>query len=78
MSTPSRLYDMVIGASTVGTYTNSPPLYVGMSSSFTGASVPAKSLSWAARSLRPVPEPPPEYSIVRSGASVSSAAIASL
>ena len=43
--TPSRLYDTVIGAATVGKYRNSPPLKLALSSSFTRLSVPAHALA---------------------------------
>src|SRR3954454_2437314 len=77
LSTLGRLYDMVIGAITVGTYTKSPPLNFALSSSLTTPSVPAKSTTCACRSERPWPDPPPPYSTVSPEATSDSSAIAS-
>src|SRR3954451_5017094 len=77
LSTLGRLYDIVIGARTVGTYTKSPPLNFALSSSLTVPSVPAKSTTCACRSERPWPDPPPPYSTVSPEATSDSSAIAS-
>src|SRR6266498_5494872 len=55
LSTPDRLYEIVIGAATVGTYRYEPA--ATPSASLTVLSVPAKSVRPLPNSFLPVPEP---------------------
>src|SRR5215467_930012 len=57
--TPDRLYDIVIGPSMTGKYSTVLPLKFATSSEGIGESEPAKLTTPAARSERPLPEPPP-------------------
>src|SRR5215471_8195832 len=57
--TPDRLYDIVIGPSMTGKYSTVLPLKFATSSEGIGESEPAKMTTPAARSERPLPEPPP-------------------
>src|SRR4051794_5684835 len=61
LSTPLTLYDSVIGPSRTGKYRIGS---AGLSASANAASDPAKSTVLLARSVRPLPEPPPPYVIV--------------
>ena len=53
-----RLYDTVIGATTVGKY-NTVPAYLDLSACLMSESVPAQFTTPSARSDLPCPEPPP-------------------
>ena len=57
--TPDRLYDTVIGPIRTGKYSTFLPLKFAVSSGGIGESEPAKSTTPEARSVRPLPEPPP-------------------
>ena len=57
--TPDRLYDIVIGPSMIGKYSTVLPLKFATSSEGIGESEPANWTTPAARSERPLPEPPP-------------------
>src|SRR5215471_464353 len=57
--TPDRLYDSVIGPSMTGKYSTVLPLKFATSSEGIGESEPANWTTPAARSERPLPEPPP-------------------
>src|SRR5262245_5946739 len=56
LSTPFRLYETVIGPSSTGKYRIGS---AGLSLSAKAASEPAKLTTFWARSVRPLPEPPP-------------------
>src|SRR5215831_1205929 len=56
---PDRLYESVIGPTTTGKYSTVLPLKLPFSSSGIVESEPAKSTTPEARSVRPLPEPPP-------------------
>jgi hypothetical protein len=57
--TPDRLYDTVMGPITTGKYSTVFPVKFDFSLSGTGESEPAKLTTPEARSVRPLPEPPP-------------------
>src|SRR5215471_18777309 len=57
--TPDRLYDIVIGPITTGKYSTVLPEKFDASLEGIGESEPAKLTVPAARSVRPLPEPPP-------------------
>src|SRR5579871_6054230 len=57
--TPLRLYDTVMGAATVGKYRTVPPLKVDSVPGAMALSEPAHWTTWPARSVLPLPEPPP-------------------
>src|SRR5579859_925740 len=57
--TPDRLYDIVIGPRKSGKYSTFLPLKLAVSSEGIGESEPANWTTPEARSLRPLPEPPP-------------------
>src|SRR5579859_597375 len=57
--TPGRLYEIVIGPMITGKYSTVLPLKFGISSDGMGESEPAKLTVPEARSVRPLPEPPP-------------------
>src|SRR5579859_2031289 len=57
--TPGRLYDMVIGPRRTGKYSTVLPLKFAASAEGIGESEPAKLTTPEARSVRPLPEPPP-------------------
>src|SRR6516162_6616736 len=57
--TPDRLYDSVIGPITTGKYSTVLPAKFDASLEGTGESEPAKLTTPGARSVRPLPEPPP-------------------
>ena len=57
--TPDRLYDTVIGLRRMGKYSTVLPLKFAISSEGIGESDPANWTTPAARSERPLPEPPP-------------------
>src|SRR5256885_1864725 len=57
--TPGRLYDIVIGPMMTGKYSTSLPWKLALSLSGIGESEPAKLTVPPARSVRPLPEPPP-------------------
>src|SRR5215470_9874913 len=57
--TPDTLYDTVIGPSMTGKYSTVLPLKLATSSEGIGESDPANWTTPAARSERPLPEPPP-------------------
>src|SRR6476659_8222121 len=57
--TPDRLYDIVIGPMMTGKYSTVLPWKLALSLSAIGEAEPAKLTVPAARSVRPLPEPPP-------------------
>src|SRR6516165_6332049 len=57
--TPDRLYDIVIGPITTGKYSTVLPVKFDASLEGTVESEPAKLTTPEARSVRPLPEPPP-------------------
>jgi hypothetical protein len=57
--TPDRLYETVIGPRKTGKYSTVLPLKFAVSAAGIGESEPAKLTTPEARSVRPLPEPPP-------------------
>src|SRR5215472_6509399 len=59
LETPDRLYETVIGPSKTGKYSTVLPLKFAVSAAGIDESEPAKLTTPEARSVRPLPEPPP-------------------